>query len=131
MNLRKCRPVMIVICAALCVAWLPVGLEAKVWLNGHIVELRPDGFVLQTRFYPHITVDIAGDTVIRCKKRVLNAKDLVADDLVTVEGRDRQVEACSISGAASVEDRRRILFHKSRRHECGRTFFGWIVSLRI
>ena len=89
MILRKCRSVTIVICAAFYVAWFPAGLEAKTWLNGHIVELRSDGFILQSRFYPQITVRIAADTLIRCKKQVLNAGDLQVDDLVTVEGRKK------------------------------------------
>jgi hypothetical protein len=91
MNLGKCRSAAIARCAvALWLAWFPARLEAKAWLNGHIIELRPDGFILQTRFYPHITVHIAADTIIRCKKRILKAGELQVQDLVTVEGRDKR-----------------------------------------
>jgi hypothetical protein len=64
-------------------------IEAKAWLNGHIVELRPDGFVLRTRFYPHITVHLSRETTARCKKHVLKVDELEADDWVTVEGHDK------------------------------------------
>ncbi len=30
---------------------LPPNLDAKAWINGHIVEMRPDGFLLQMRLY--------------------------------------------------------------------------------
>lgn len=63
----------------------PVTLQAKAWLNGHIVELHPDGFVLQTKFYRYIIH--TGDTEVRCKKRRLPLTDLQVRDLVTVEGR--------------------------------------------
>jgi len=47
------------------------GLDAKAWLNGHIVQLRPDGFILQTRFYPHINIHLSEQTTVRCKKHIL------------------------------------------------------------
>jgi hypothetical protein len=87
MNLRKCRLVMIVVCTALCVLCLAVKVDAKAWLNGHIAELRPDGFVLQTRFYRYIVH--TDDVEVRCKKQRLPLSDLQLHDLVTVEGRYR------------------------------------------
>ena len=47
------------------------GLDAKAWLDGHIVQLRPDGFILQTRFYPHINIHLSEQTTVRCKKHIL------------------------------------------------------------
>ena len=85
MNLRKCSSTMIVISACFCLVLVPVSLEAKAWLNGHIVELKVDQFVLQTRFYRYIIH--TGDTEVRCKKQRLPITDLQIHDLVTVEGR--------------------------------------------
>jgi hypothetical protein len=65
------------------------GLDAKAWLNGHIVQLRPDGFILQTRFYPHINIHLSEQTPVRCKKHILKTTDLEMDDLITVEGLER------------------------------------------
>ncbi len=61
-------------------------LHAKAWQSGFIAELRPDGFVLQTRFYPHIVVHTTGTTLVHCKKHSLPLSDLQLHDLVTVEG---------------------------------------------
>jgi hypothetical protein len=61
-------------------------LNAKAWQNGFIAELRPDGFVLQTRFYPHIIVHTTATTLVRCNKHSLPLSDLQLHDLVTVEG---------------------------------------------
>ncbi len=88
--INRCQSALLLVGISLSVLCVPLNLEAKAWLNGHIVELRPDGFTLQTRFYPHITVHISADTVVRCKKQVLKASDLQPHDLVTVEGRDKR-----------------------------------------
>ncbi len=71
--------------AILGVLCCPSNLDAKTWLNGHIVEMRPDGFLLETRFY-RIPIHTATDTKVRCKKRSLSLTDLEVKDLVTVEG---------------------------------------------
>jgi hypothetical protein len=63
----------------------PPNLDARAWLNGHIVEMRPDGFLLQMRFYS-IAIHAGGDTKVRCKKQSLSLTDLEVQDLVTVEG---------------------------------------------
>ena len=44
----------------------PPNLDARAWLNGHIVATRPAGFLLQMRFYS-IAVHTAADTRVRCK----------------------------------------------------------------
>ena len=77
----------------------PPGLDAKAWLNGHIVQLRPDGFILQTRFYPQINVHLSELTLVRCKKHLLKTTDLEMDDLVTVEDveKDGIIEATKIT----------------------------------
>jgi Domain of unknown function (DUF5666) len=63
----------------------PSHLDAKAWLNGHIMEMKPDGFLLQMRFY-RIAVHTAVDTQVRCKKQSLSLTDLEVQDLVTIEG---------------------------------------------
>jgi hypothetical protein len=63
----------------------PPNLDAKAWLNGHIVEIRPGGFLLETRFY-RIAVHTAADTKLRCKKQSLSLTSLEVQDLVTIEG---------------------------------------------
>jgi hypothetical protein len=77
----------------------PRGLDAKARLNGHIVRLRPDGFILRTRFYPRINVHLSEQTTVRCKKHILKAIDLEMDDLVTVEALDKNgiLEATKIT----------------------------------
>jgi hypothetical protein len=72
----------VVILCALC---YPLNLDAKDWLSGHIVEIRADGFLLETRFY-RIAIHTATDTKVRCKKQSLSLADLEAQDLVSVEG---------------------------------------------
>ncbi len=75
-------------------------LHAKAWQSGFIAELRPDGFVLQTRFYPHIVVHTTGTTLVHCKKHSLPLSDLQLHDLVTVEGaykRDGSTDATKIT----------------------------------
>jgi hypothetical protein len=76
----------------------PPNLDAKAWLNGHIVEMRPDGFLLQMRFYS-IAIHTAVDTKVRCKKQSFSLSDLEVQDLVTVEestNRDGSVVATKI-----------------------------------
>jgi hypothetical protein len=63
----------------------PPNLDAKTWLNGHIVEIRPNGFLLQTRSYS-IAIHTGADTRVRCKKQSLSLTELEVQDLVTVEG---------------------------------------------
>ena len=58
----------------------PPDLDARSWLNGHIVEMRPDGFLLQMRF-SSIAIHTGVHTKVRCKKQSLSLTDLV-----TVEG---------------------------------------------
>jgi len=87
--IRRHCSALIFIFVALSFAGLPQELEGKAWLTGHIVELRPDGLILQTRYYPDIIVRFAAGTVIRCKKRFLKVSDLELHDLVTVEGRNK------------------------------------------
>ncbi len=75
-------------------------LHAKAWQSGFIAELRPDGFVLQTRFYPYIVVHTTGTTLVHCKKHSLPLSDLQLHDLVTVEGaykRDGSTDATKIT----------------------------------
>jgi hypothetical protein len=77
----------------------PPHLDAKAWLNGHIAEMRPDGFLLQTRFYS-IAVHTAADTRVRFKKQSLSVTDLEVQDLVTVEGstnRDGSIVATKVT----------------------------------
>ncbi len=99
MNMSRCRLSIFAICVAFFCLWLPVQLDAKAWLNGHITEMTPGGLVLRTRFYPHITVHISDQTIVRCKKQFLKTSDLEVDDLVTVEGRDKNglIEATKIT----------------------------------
>jgi len=87
MDLRKIHLEMIAICAVLCLVCVPVRLDAKAWLNGHIVKTRSDGFVLQTRFSRYIIH--TDHTEVRCKKQHLPLTDLQLRDLVTVEGPHR------------------------------------------
>ncbi len=77
----------------------PLNLDAKTWLNGHIVEMRPDGFLLQMRFYS-IAIHTGADTKVRCKKQPLSLTDLEVQDLVTVEGstyHDRSIVATKVT----------------------------------
>ena len=74
------------LCLLLSILSSSVPLDAKVWQSGYVTELRPDGFLLQTRFYPHIVVHTTATTLVRCKKHSLPLKDLQLHDLVTVEG---------------------------------------------
>jgi hypothetical protein len=99
MRLRICCQVIGFLGVILTMLSHPPVIEAKAWLNGHIVELRPDGFVLRTRFYPRITVHLSQETKARCKKHVLKVDELEADDLVTVEGHDKGgvIEATKIT----------------------------------
>ncbi len=72
---------LVIIVGAVC---HPPNLDANAWLNGYIAEMRPDGFLLQMRFYS-IHVHTAVDTRVRCKKQSLSLSDLEVQDLVTVE----------------------------------------------
>jgi len=88
------------LCVVLTILSSSVLLDAKAWQNGFIAELRPDGFVLQTRFYPHIVVHTTATTLVRCKKHFLLLSDLQLHDLVTVEGaykRDGSIDATKIT----------------------------------
>lgn len=95
---------MTVIWIGLCLVSVPARLEAKAWLNGHIVEMRSDGFVLQTRFYRYIVH--TDDTEVRCKKQRLPLTDWQLQDLVTVEGSFRYD---SVAPANSIMNRVGIL----------------------
>ena len=99
MRLRICCRIICFLGVILMTVSHPPVIEAKAWLNEHIVELRPAGFVLRTRFYPHITVHPPQETTVRCKKHVLKVDDLEADDLATVEGHDKGgvIEATKIT----------------------------------
>ena len=70
----------------------PPNLDAKAWLNGHIVEIRPNGFLLQTRSYS-IAIHTGADTRVRCKKQSLSLTELEVQDLVTVEGQRTMTRA--------------------------------------
>jgi hypothetical protein len=66
-----CRSVMIVISVCVYLLSASVSLEAEAWLNRHIVEMRSDRFVLQTRFYRYIvhtddTKCVARSSISRC-----------------------------------------------------------------
>ena len=77
----------------------PSNLDARAWLNGHIVEVRSDGFSLETRYY-RIAIHTTLDTKVRCKKQPLSLADLDAQDLITVEGvsmKDGSVMATKIT----------------------------------
>jgi hypothetical protein len=77
----------------------PSNLDARAWLNGHIVELRSDGFSLETRYY-RIAIHTTPHTKVRCKKQPLSLADLAAQDLITVEGvsmKDGSVMATKIT----------------------------------
>jgi uncharacterized protein DUF5666 len=79
---RRFIGTLVIILGAVC---HPPSLDARAWLNGHIVEMRPDGFLLQMRFYS-IAIHTTADTNVRCKKQSLSSTDLEVEDLVTVEG---------------------------------------------
>jgi hypothetical protein len=86
---------LVLVLAVLC---FPFNLDAKAWLNRHIAEIRPDGFLLQTKFYS-IAIHTAADTKVRCKKQSLLLTDLQVQDLVTVEGstrNDGNIEATKV-----------------------------------
>jgi len=88
------------LCVVVTILSSSVLLDAKARQNGFIAELRPDGFVLQTRFYPHIVVHTRAATLVRCKKHCLLLSDLQLHDLVTVEGaykRDGSIDATKIT----------------------------------
>ena len=48
----------------------PPNLDAKAWLNGHIAEMRPDGFLLKMRF-SSIAVHTAADTRVGRKNSLV------------------------------------------------------------
>ena len=78
------------LCVLISLLYLVPDLEAGVWWNGHIAELRPNGLMLRVKFYPLIDVYTSADTKVLCKSQVLHLSDLQVNDLVTVEGRYRR-----------------------------------------
>lgn len=63
----------------------PPAIEAKAWLNGHIVELHGDSLIMCTRFRPRVAVHFSKATAVHCRQHALSVGDLKPDDLVTVE----------------------------------------------